>query len=124
MHQLLYDHQGRYRDAEPLYQEALAMRQRLLGDEHPDVATSLNNLAGLYKHQGRYSDAEPLYCQAIGIAYEQLGERHPSTQAFWNNFADCLYQAMESGKADTLSENPVTQRLLQQLQSQNEEEQA
>ena len=121
----LYLHdQGRYRDAESLLQEVLAMRKRLLGDAHPEVATSLNNLAALYDKQGRYRDAEPLYLQAIGIAYQQLGERHPNTQTVWNNFADCLHQAMESGKADALSDHPVTQRLLQQLQPQNEEEQA
>jgi hypothetical protein len=33
------------------------MREKALGPEHPDTATSLNNLAGLYRAQGRYSDA-------------------------------------------------------------------
>ena len=121
---LLYDTQGRTREAEPLYQEALAMRKRLWGDAHPSVARSLNNLALLYDTQGRTSDAEPLYLQAIGIAYQQLGERHLNTQTVWNNFAACLHQAMESGKADTLSDHPVTQGLLKHLQSQSEGEQA
>ena len=100
------------------------MRKRLLGDAHPDVATSLNNLASLYDNQGRYSDAEPLYLQAISIAYQQLGERHPNTQTVLNNFAYCLHQAMESGKANTLSDHPITQELLKHLQSQGKEEQA
>ncbi len=39
--------QGRYEAAEPLYLEALEMRKELLGDKHPDVALSLNNLAAL-----------------------------------------------------------------------------
>ncbi len=39
---------------EPLYLEALDLRKQLLGDNHPDVATSLNNLAALYDSQGRY----------------------------------------------------------------------
>ena len=41
------------------------MRQQLLGDNHPHVALSLNNLAGLYRSQGRYTEAEPLY---LGLA--------------------------------------------------------
>jgi hypothetical protein len=41
-------------EAEPLLVEALAMSKRLLGEEHPDVALSLNNLASLYFSQGRY----------------------------------------------------------------------
>jgi len=44
----LYYSQGKYKEAEPLYQQALALRQKLLGDDHPDVAASLNNLALLY----------------------------------------------------------------------------
>ncbi|MGB5960661.1 MAG: tetratricopeptide repeat protein, partial [Coleofasciculaceae cyanobacterium] len=51
----LYNAQGRYTEAEPLYLQALELRQRLLGDNHPLVAQSLNNLAYLYNAQGRYS---------------------------------------------------------------------
>ncbi|WP_084789077.1 CHAT domain-containing protein [Anabaena sp. FACHB-709] len=41
----LYFSLGRYEEAQQKYVETLAMRKRLLGDEHPDVAFSLNNLA-------------------------------------------------------------------------------
>ena len=43
--------QGKYDEAEPLYREALAIDRKVSGNEHPDVATSLNNLAGLLKTQ-------------------------------------------------------------------------
>jgi len=43
-----------------LHKKALELLQRLLGEEHPHVAASYNNLAGLYSDQGRYSKAEPL----------------------------------------------------------------
>jgi hypothetical protein len=36
-----YD-QGRYIEAEPLYQQALAIREKALGREHPKVASILN----------------------------------------------------------------------------------
>ncbi|TYT71706.1 tetratricopeptide repeat protein, partial [Microcystis aeruginosa KLA2] len=45
----MYRSQGRYPEAEPLYLEALDLIKRLLGDNHPGVATSLNNLAELYE---------------------------------------------------------------------------
>ena len=45
--------QGKYDEAEPLYKESLAIRKKVLGDEHPDVAESLNNLAGLLSDQVR-----------------------------------------------------------------------
>jgi len=44
---------------------ALAIREKALGAEHPDVAQSLNSLAGLYYYnQGKYAEAESLYRRA------------------------------------------------------------
>jgi tetratricopeptide (TPR) repeat protein len=55
------------------------LRKQLLGESHPDVASSLNNLAALYDSQGRYTEAEPLYLQALAIAEQTLGVNHPNT---------------------------------------------
>ncbi|MEM8717231.1 MAG: toll/interleukin-1 receptor domain-containing protein, partial [Cyanobacteria bacterium P01_G01_bin.4] len=74
-------------EAEPLFQDALAMRKRLLGDEHPAVARSLNNLAGLYKDQGRYSEAEPLLQEALVMRKRLLGTEHPAVATSLNNLA-------------------------------------
>ncbi|AKV68532.1 tetratricopeptide repeat protein [Microcystis panniformis] len=61
------------------------MKKRLLEDNHPDVAQSLNNLAHLYYFQGRYTEAEPLYLQALAIAEQALGENHPTTVTIREN---------------------------------------
>jgi tetratricopeptide (TPR) repeat protein len=45
---------GRYSDAIQIAQRVLAIREKALGRDHPDVATALNNLAELYRSQGRY----------------------------------------------------------------------
>jgi tetratricopeptide (TPR) repeat protein len=63
------------------------LRKRLLGEDHPDVASSLNNLASLYDSQGRYSEAEPLYLQALELAERVLGVNHPNTVIFRKNLA-------------------------------------
>jgi CHAT domain-containing protein/Flp pilus assembly protein TadD len=84
---LLYQEQGRYADAEPLYKRSLAIRQKTLGPDHPDVATSLNNLAWLYKDQGRYADAEPLYKRSLAIKETSLGPDHPDVATALNNLA-------------------------------------
>ena len=84
--------QGRYSDAEPLYKRSLSIREKALGPDHPDVGTTLNNLAGLYRAQGRYSDAEPLYKRCITIVEKALGPDHPSVGTTLNNLA-ALYRA-------------------------------
>ena len=44
----LLEKQGRYSEAAEVAEEALAVAEKTLGPEHPDVAASLNNLAGIY----------------------------------------------------------------------------
>ncbi|MEE8273634.1 MAG: tetratricopeptide repeat protein, partial [Alphaproteobacteria bacterium] len=61
-------HQRRYAKAESLLKRGLAIREKALGPEHPDVAGSLNNLAALYDAQGKYTEAEPLEKRALAIA--------------------------------------------------------
>lgn len=43
--------QGNYNDAKPLYERSLRIQEVHLGDHHPDIATSLNNLALLLMDQ-------------------------------------------------------------------------
>ena len=85
--------QGKYSEAIPLAQEALRIRQQVLGKEHADVANSLNNLGLLYQSMGRYQQAEPLYTQALEMKRRLLGDEHPSVANSLNNLAG-LYQAM------------------------------
>jgi len=65
--------QGRNAEAAPLYERSLAISEKALGAEHPDVAATLNNLAGVYDAQGRYDDAESLYERALAIRERVLG---------------------------------------------------
>ncbi|MGA6827415.1 tetratricopeptide repeat protein [Nitrospira sp. NS4] len=83
---------ARYIEAKPLYQRALAIREQVLGPEHPDTAASLNDLASLYGSQGRYAEAEPLYQRALAIREQVLGPEHPDTAASLNNLAS-LYRS-------------------------------
>ena len=59
--------QGRYAEAEPLYKRALAIREKALGPEHPDVATSLENYAALLRETARVDEAERLEARAKAI---------------------------------------------------------
>jgi tetratricopeptide (TPR) repeat protein len=70
-----------------LYERALAIWEKQLGPDHPDTATSLNNLAGLLQAQGDFGGARPLYERALAIREKQLGPDHPATAASLNNLA-------------------------------------
>jgi tetratricopeptide (TPR) repeat protein len=89
---VLYDNQGRYSEAEPLYLEALEMRRRLFTSDHPNIATSLNNLAYLYHNQGRYSEAEPLYLEALEMRKRLFIGDHSDVATSLNNLAS-LYKS-------------------------------
>ena len=39
--------QGKHAQAEPLYEKSRAIQEKVVGQEHPEVATLLNNRAGL-----------------------------------------------------------------------------
>ncbi|WP_199307335.1 tetratricopeptide repeat protein [Alkalinema sp. FACHB-956] len=111
----LYRSMGHYGEAEPLYQRALQIREAQLGPDHPSTATSLNNLAALYDSMGRYGEAEPLYLRTLAIFMNVLGKTHPNTQTVQNNYRYLLQQTLAAGKAEELSDHPMTQAILEEL---------
>jgi tetratricopeptide (TPR) repeat protein len=76
----LYESQGKYNEAESLCLQCLEITRKTLGENHPNVATSLNNLALLYNVQGNYADAKKLSQRALTIWQQTLGDHHPHTQ--------------------------------------------
>jgi CHAT domain-containing protein/Tfp pilus assembly protein PilF len=92
---------SRYSDAEPLFKRSLAISEKALGPDHPDVANFLLNLANLYQAQGRYSDAAPLFKRSLAISEKALGPDHPDVADSLNNLAD-LYQAQGYRDAEPL----------------------
>src|SRR5271167_1083226 len=93
---------GEYAKAEPLYQEALRICQKVFGSEHPNTAAILNNLALLYKDMGEYVKAEPLYQEALRIYRKVLGPEDPHTATGLNNLAGLYEEMGEYAKAEPL----------------------
>ena len=85
--------QGRYQEALPLAQKALALREQALGPDHPDLTPGLNNLAALYDVLGDFDRAEPLYLRALAITEKSSGPDHPDTAIGLGNLA-VLYTFM------------------------------
>lgn len=89
---ILRRQQGDLAEAESLYQQALAIRERKQGPTHPDVAMILNNLAAVYAAQGKYDAAQPLLERSVQIRQTALGDDHVLTAESRNNLA-LLYAA-------------------------------
>jgi tetratricopeptide (TPR) repeat protein len=87
---------GQYDRAVGVAQKALQVAEQNVGPGHPDVATSLNNLAGLYDTQGDYARAEPLMKRALAIWEKALGPDHPDVALSLENLA-ALYRATKRG---------------------------
>jgi tetratricopeptide (TPR) repeat protein len=97
-----------YSLARPLLKRALAIREKVLGPEHPDTATSLNNLAFLLiAAQGDLTQAKPLYERALAIREKVLGPEHPDTAASLNNLATLLRD-----QRDLVGARPLFERAL------------
>ncbi|HLC16466.1 MAG TPA: tetratricopeptide repeat protein, partial [Thermodesulfovibrionia bacterium] len=63
----LYTKTGRYSEAEPLYKRALAIDEKVLGQDHPDTATGFNNLAMLYASTNNHIDSHRLFNKGVSI---------------------------------------------------------
>ncbi len=83
----------RFDDAEKLYIESKQIREKVLGKEHPDYASSCNNLADIYEDRKQYGKAEPLYLESKQIRAKTLGKEHPEYASSCNNLA-ILYMDM------------------------------
>jgi tetratricopeptide (TPR) repeat protein/tRNA A-37 threonylcarbamoyl transferase component Bud32 len=76
---------GLYDAAEPLLEESLEARRRLLGEDHPDVLASLVHRAELHHSKGELEPAEQLYREALEKRRRLHGSRHAETAASLNS---------------------------------------
>jgi tetratricopeptide (TPR) repeat protein len=98
---------GAYSEARPHCERALAIRERVLGPDHPDTAVSLSHLAVLLRTQGDLTGARPLNERALAIREKVLGPDHPDTAVSLNNLAFLL-----EDQGDFTGARPLYERAL------------
>lgn len=81
---------GDYIGARSYCERALAIREKVLGEEHPDTALSLNNLGHLLHLLGELTGAGSYLEQALAISEKTVGEEHDLTALCLNNLGYLL----------------------------------
>src|SRR3546814_9153962 len=97
-----------------LYRQAVATRRAQLGDDHPDVASSRNNLAVLLNDLGQFEAAERLYREVIASRRRAFGPIHPKVAITMGSLAESLRargRFDESRSEEHTSELPSLMRL-------------
>jgi len=75
--------QRKFTESEQAHREALEMRRKVFGDEHPDVALSLHHLAIGLHHQGKLEEAERLCRESLEMRRRLAGfTRSVETESF------------------------------------------
>ncbi len=70
---------GSCREAQPLFEQVLASFRKVLGEEHPLMATTYSWLGYNLIAQAKYAEAEEHLQKALTLSRKLLGEEHPDT---------------------------------------------
>jgi tetratricopeptide (TPR) repeat protein len=96
-----------YASAEPLLRRALAIRERILGPNHLDVAASLWALATLLRTRGDAVEAEQLLRRALTAREAAVGSQDPGVAILLNTLGVVLQD-----KEDYAAAGPLLRRAL------------
>jgi Flp pilus assembly protein TadD len=100
-----------------MHREALRMRRKLLGEDHPAVATSLNNLAVVLTKKQDYAGAEAMYRDALEIRRKKLESNHPSMLLLEGNLAYVVRLAGRPADAEKMLRSLIERADMNQPQS-------
>lgn len=106
----LYQSIGLYNRAQPLLEESLKLRRQELGREHPDVAVSLNHLAGVANLKGDYAGSESLYREALAMRRKLLGQNHRDVAETLDSLGSVLVDRGNFAEAEVLLQQALAMR--------------
>ena len=99
-----------YAEARALHEQVLAIRERMLGPMHPDVARTLNNLGGVHHSLGEFAVGRAMHRRVLVILERTLGPEHPDVAASLNNLAATLEATGDYAEAQLLFERALAIR--------------
>ncbi|KAJ7443672.1 hypothetical protein FB451DRAFT_1437075 [Mycena latifolia] len=93
---------GEFHRARLLGESVLERQRTLLGKDHPDVLTSMANLAVTYRNLGEFKKAEEMQTMVLDKCRTLLGEDHLDTLIAMGNLAVTYWNLGEFEKAGEL----------------------
>jgi serine/threonine protein kinase len=105
-----YTDLGLYPEATKQLQQALDLRRRVLGPEHPDTLTSRARLADVFDLSGKYAQAEALHSQNLEIRRRLLGPDHPDTLRSMNDLTNVYWNQGKFAQAEALDSQILESR--------------
>lgn len=94
--------QQEYSKSEAAFRESLAIRRRVLGEDHPLVPQTLNDLAVLLYFSGQAAAAEPFFHEAATLYERILGHEHPFVSSIENNLGRIALEKGDVAAAQAL----------------------
>jgi tetratricopeptide (TPR) repeat protein len=94
-------------EAFSLLNESLALREQVLGPDHPDVAICLNAIACSLSDQSKYEEALHMLERALSIRERALGPDDPEVAMVLNNMANAYSRQKNYARALPLYERAV-----------------
>ncbi len=79
------------KEAEVLHREALNFAKANFLPNHPDIGSSMNNLAGVLNSLNQLKEAEVLLREALNFRKANLLPNHPEIGTSMNNLAEVLH---------------------------------
>ena len=98
----VYTSLGLYDQAVSLLESALEKRKSLFGDNHLEVARSLDRLGEVLKLKAEYGRALSMHREALALRREMLGDEHADTARSVYELADLLGRMGEFAEAEPL----------------------
>jgi tetratricopeptide (TPR) repeat protein/predicted Ser/Thr protein kinase len=83
---------GEYDDALQRFAQALAIKQQILGEQHPVTANTINSIGVVLFSQGDSEQALEYFRHSLSIEQAALGPEHPGVAYSLNNLAAALQQ--------------------------------
>lgn len=87
---ILFVRGARYPEAKAALERAVALREKALPPQHPDLASALNNLGLVLHDMGEYAQAVAKHERALAIWEHALGPAHPDVAMSLNNLGIAL----------------------------------